>query len=91
MDYDHPRCASIHGALRCCDLEGHGGAHWADVGASPAVLRWGMSGYGCADNRCNRKPGHEGSHRDGRGTSWWPIDADEDDEYMLGLIRGLSE
>jgi hypothetical protein len=75
------RCDSVDGSNRCMGEPDHAGPHWADVGRSPAVLRWGMRGYGCADTLCNRKPGHELPHRDGRGVSWWfvPKDADEND------------
>lgn len=73
---ERERCESVDGVMRCQGLDGHFGPHWADVGKSPAVLRWGMRGYGCSDIDCIRAPGHSLPHRNGRGTSWWPIDPD---------------
>lgn len=70
------RCRSWHKSLRCQGELDHAGAHWADVGRSPAVLRWGMVGYGCADPECIRAPGHDMPHRDGKGISWVPVDPD---------------
>ena len=73
------RCESVDGVYRCQGDAGHAGAHWADVGRSPAVLRWGMRGYGCFDPECVRAPGHPTPHRNGRGRSWWPIERDSID------------
>lgn len=75
---EDPRCVSEQGSYRCQGSRNHRSAHWADVGRSPAVLKWGMVGYGCSDPTCIRRPGHEMPHRDGKGVSWVP---EGDEEY----------
>lgn len=76
------RCHSVsHNGYRCEGDEGHwgpGNPHWATVGGGRA-LRWGVIETGCADNRCNRPPNHEGAHNDGRGTSWYEVDDDQEE------------
>ena len=80
------RCASRHGVYRCVRAEEHGGAHVAPLSGNRA-MRWGMHGIGCCDPDCVRKPDHPSPHRNGRGVSWWPIDADEDDEALGGSVN----
>ena len=71
------RCESRSLVYRCVREYAHEGIHYAPLEGNRA-WRWGMSGWGCCDPKCICEPNHELPHRDGRGTSWWPIeDGDE--------------
>lgn len=72
------RCTSTHGSFRCVGSEDHAGPHWAPTTGDRA-FRWGMSGWGCFDPMCVKSPGHERPHNDGKGCSWWPMDAEDED------------
>lgn len=78
------RCESVLRHWRCQRPDGHEGVHQADVGRSPAVLRWGMGVWGCDDPDCIREPGHERPHRDGTGMAWWPAKSDVLDPLVFG-------
>ena len=75
-DWIASRCKSTDGSLRCVGTEDHAGPHWASL-VGDRAMRWGMRGIGCFDPGCVKEPGHGRPHNDGKGTSWWPMDAED--------------
>lgn len=61
----------------CMDIDGHDGFHWCDVGRQTSVYIWSgaYSGYSCPGRLslsewCQKTPGHDGSHNNGKGKTF---------------------